>query len=87
MKLKYPFETVQLDDETVAIPVGKGATELEGILRVNETAAFILKQLESDTTPEAITDALAKEYEGDREEIAACVREYLDTLSARGLLM
>ena len=86
MKAKYTFEIMDLDDGLVAVPVGDGADQFHGVLKVNETAAAILKLIEQETTEEEIVDALLKEYNGNREEVAECVREYLETLNAEGVI-
>ena len=86
MKLKYTFETVELDGEIMAVPVGDGAEELHAMLRLNDTAAFILEQLKDDTTEEKIVDNILTEYEGDRDEIAGYVHSYIEQLASFDLL-
>ena len=43
---------MNLDDGLVAVPVGEGAQQFQGVLKVNETAMAILKMLENDITEE-----------------------------------
>ena len=86
MKLKYEFETVELDGEIMAVPVGDNARELHSLLRLNETAADILELLRTETDAEAVTDALLEKYTGEREEITAYVREYLAQLAEMGVV-
>ena len=86
MKTKYKFEIMDLDDAKVAVPVGDGAEQFHGVLKVNETAVAILKFLAEDTTEEAIVDALMKEYTGDKIEIAGYVHEYIEKLIAEGIV-
>ena len=86
MKLKYEFETVELDGEYMAVPVGDNASELHAMLRLNETASAILELLKAETTEEAVIDGVCARYEGEREEIAAAVREYVRQLRDAGLL-
>ncbi len=86
MRVRYTFEVMDLDDERVAVPVGSGAEQFHGVLKVNETAAAILKLMEQDTTEEQIVDALMKEYEGERDAIAGYVRQFVEKLTAEGLV-
>ena len=86
MKAKYSFEMMELDDGLVAVPVGDGANQFRGVLKVNDTAAAILKLLEQDTTEEAIVEAVLKEYAGDKDEIAGYVHEYIENLTAEGIV-
>ncbi len=86
MKTKYSFEIMELDDGFVAVPVGEGANQFRGVLKVNETAAAILKHLATDITEEAITEKLLRDYSGEKEDIAGYVHEYIEKLTAEGIL-
>ncbi|MBQ7454892.1 MAG: PqqD family protein [Clostridia bacterium] len=87
MKLKGEWATTKLGDEYAAVSVGEAATDaFHGIIRLNETAGFIVKQLQSETTREALIDALEKEYEGTREQFAAGVDKVLTQLRECGAI-
>jgi len=87
LKLKFDIEIMEMDDQSIAVPVGDGAEAFHGVLKVNESAAFILNCLKEDTTEEAIVDAILKEYAGEREEIAGFVKNYIATLQENNLLV
>jgi hypothetical protein len=57
-----------------------GAEAFSGIVRSNKTAAFIVDCLKEETTEEQIVNAMCAKYDAPREEIAADVKEILDTL-------
>ena len=78
MKLKDDFITQDIDDTQFLVPIGGEA--FNGIVRSNSTAAFIVDSLKEETTEEAIVDAMCARYDAPRTEIAADVREILDTL-------
>lgn len=86
MKLKYAFRTMEIVDELVAVPVGDEGEQFRGAIQLNETSADILKLLEKETTGEEIVEAMLKEYDATREEIAENVAFVLDKLRAEGLL-
>lgn len=86
MKTKYSFEIMDLDDGLVAVPVGEGAENFHGVLKVNETAVAILKLLEHETNEDAIVETLIKEYAGDKKEIAGYVHEYIEKLVTEGIV-
>ena len=86
MKLKYTLETMELDDELVAVPVGGNANEFHGILKVNETAAAILKLLAEETSEAQVIASIQKQFTGDPAEIAAAVKAYLAEVREAGLL-
>ena len=86
MKAKFRFEIMELDDGKVAVPVGEGAETYNGVLKVNETAAAILKYLAEDTKEEKIVEALVEEYSGDKAEIARYTHEFIEKLIAEGIV-
>ena len=86
MKAKFSFEIMELDDGLVAVPVGGESLKFNGVLKVNETGACILKLLEQETNEEQIVTELLKEYTGDPEEIRKYVGEYLETLKTEGVV-
>lgn len=87
MKLKYNFETMEMDDQVVAIPVGDDAgTDFRGIVKLNESGAVIFDLLREETTVEEVVEALAKDYDTPKEEIRRHVREFVDYLAGQGVL-
>lgn len=86
MKTKYLFKTMEVVGETLAIPAGDGVGDFQGALRVNEVTADILNLLQTDTTEEAVIEAMLKEYSASRAEIAESVHMVISTLREEGLL-
>lgn len=86
MKAKFNFEIMDLDDGLVAVPVGDGADQFHGVLKVNDSAVSILKLLEKETSEDAIVDALLNEYQGDEKAIAGFVHEFIETLKTEGVV-
>lgn len=86
MKLKYTFETMELDDDTVAVPVGEGSEQFQGVVKLNKTGAIIFDMLKEDISEEAIVEAIEEKYNASRETISADVRKYIDIFREKGLL-
>lgn len=84
MRLKDGFVTQTVDDTQFLVPLGSSA--FSGIVRSNETAAFIVNQLQRDVTEAEIADAMARQYDAPRETIAADVSEIIGKLRAIGAL-
>lgn len=78
MKLKEDFITQDIDGTQFLVAVG--GEEFSGIVRSNETAAFIVDCLKVETTESAIVDTMAARYDASRETIAADVAEIINTL-------
>ncbi len=84
MKLKKDFVTQMIDGTQFLVPLG--GESFHGIVRSNETAAFIVDCLKEETTAEAITDAMCGKYDAPREIIAADVEKILGILRGIGAL-
>lgn len=87
MRLKYSFETMELDDGIVAIPVGEAAKEYHGVIKLNETAAFIFNLLQNDISEEEIVTALESEYKVAREKLIVDVKKYIDLFKTKDMLI
>ena len=86
MKLKKGFVTHTLGGEQVMVAAGPAARSFHGLVRSNETAAFIVDCLKKETSEQAIVDAMLERYEVSREVVEKDVREILAKLRSIGAL-
>lgn len=86
MKLKYTFEMMELDDQQMAVPVGEGADEFHGILKLNKSAAAIFRLLKENTTEEAVIAKLLETYDIEEDELKTYVHEYIEELKGAGVI-
>lgn len=86
MKLKEEFLVYRLGNELMMIPVGAAVKSFNGMVRLNETGAFLAERLKKDTGEEQLVDALLAEYDVQREDAAAHVKEFIRTLDEIGAL-
>ena len=78
MKLKPEYLIQDIENTQYMVSIGNGVTNR--IIRNNKTAAFIVNQLQEETTVEKIVDAMCAKYDAPREVIAADVEEILNIL-------
>ncbi len=86
MKLKYSFETVDMGDEIIAVPVGDGAQKIHGILKLNKEGLELYELLKKETTEESIVETLAAKYENDRDSLISYVHNFIETLRNSGMI-
>lgn len=87
MKLKEAYILFNAsEEETIAVATGDEAESFSGLLRSNKTAGAILEYLREETTPEEITDKMAKHFDADRAEILEDVNGILEQLRSIGAL-
>lgn len=87
MKLKYNFLINKIADDLVAVPIGDGAIEFNSIIKLNDTAAFIFEQLNTEIQSEELISRVAKKYDCDVEEAEANVQNILSGLKSANLLV
>lgn len=80
MKINKEYVITTLSDETILVPVGDENEYFSGVVRTNETAAFLIELLRKDTTEEELVSALLNEYDVDRATAEKHVHEILKKL-------
>lgn len=86
MKLKPGFITHNVGKEQMMVAAGPAAKHFHGLVRSNETAAFIVNCLKKETTEEAIVDAMLAQYDAPRETVAEDVHQVVEKLRKIGAL-
>ena len=86
MKLSDEYILSDIWEGGVLVPVGEAANNFRGIICLNETALFIVKQLQKDTTPQQIIEALFSEYEVERSEAEVQINTVLAKLRELGAI-
>ena len=84
MKIKPEFKLRTVGG--VNIVVSTAGMDFQGMITVNETAAFIWKMLETGAEPAAIVDALAEECGIAPAEIRADVDDFIAKLEGAGIV-
>jgi methyltransferase-like protein len=86
MKLKKEFVTHTIQGTQVMVAAGQAANAFNGLVRSNETAAFIIDCLKSNTTEENIVKSLTDTYNVDATTAQKDVRGILDKLDKIGAI-
>ena len=84
MKLNKDFITHQSDDKQVMISIDH--KRFSGMIKSNETAAYIIDLLKEETTREEIIQKMLQEFNASEEIIARDVDRVLDVLRKIGAL-
>ena len=86
MKLKSGFVTHNVGKTQMMVATGSASAVFHGLVRSNETAAFIINCLKKETTEQEIVDAMLQEYDAPAEVIARDVHSVLEKLREIGAL-
>ncbi|MBR5094615.1 MAG: PqqD family protein [Oscillospiraceae bacterium] len=84
MKLKKGFITHKVGKEQMMVAAGPAAKNFHGLVRSNETAAFIVDRLKQETTEEEIVAAMLERYEASRELVERDVHAVVEKLKSIG---
>ena len=84
MKLSDKFITHMSNNKQVLVSTDRNI--FSGLVRSNETAAYIVNLLEEETTREEVVNKMMSDYEASREDIERNVDKVLDTLRTVGAL-
>lgn len=86
MKLKDGFIMRTVAGSNVVIPTGKRAVDLNGMITLNDTGAFIWKQLEAGADADGIVTAILDAYDVEEARARSCVESFLRQLDEAGCL-
>lgn len=86
MKLISGFILQDLGDEHMAVATGEAGKVFHGLVRSNDTADFIIRELMHETTEEEIVDRMVEKYDAPRERIAKDVHRILEQFREAGIL-
>ena len=85
MKIKEGFLLRQIAGQTVVLPAGS-ELDLNMMITLNETGAFLWEHLQEETDADALVAALLKEYDVDQTTAAAAVSAFVEKLKANQFL-
>lgn len=83
MQINPDFTIQKVGGSYVAVAVGEISKHFHGMIRLNETGAFLWnKMTERDCTEEELVEAVLEEYDIDRETAERDVHKMIEQLGA-----
>jgi hypothetical protein len=80
MRVKSGFVVREVGGKKYAVATGEAARSFKGMLSLNDVGATIFNLLQSDTTAEAIVEAILAEYDASAEIVSADVENFIRQL-------
>ena len=87
MRLRGPYEIMQVEGQSFAVPMDEKKNGFGGLIKLSKTAAVIFELLQEDTTEEAIVEKLVQRYDAPRDVLAADVHRTVAKFQEKGLLL
>lgn len=86
MRLKEGYELNNIIGEWAVVPIGGRMTDVNGILTLSESGAFLWNKLKTGSDIEKLVSSLLAEYKIDRSTAEEDVRQFIADLNKLGLL-
>lgn len=86
MHLKCAIELIPFDNKIIAVPVDETDSSFHGVIKLNETAAFIVGLLQKEITEEQIVEKVVEKYNSSRDLIAKDVHRCIELFRDRNML-
>ena len=86
MKIKEGFILRTVAGQNVVVPVGSNALNFNAAITLNETAAFLWKQLENEKTEQELLTLLTDEYDIDKASAKGDIAVFLNVLKEHDIL-
>lgn len=86
MKIKEGFILRQIAGEDIVVPIGNNIADFNGVIRLNESAAFLWRELQSEISKNDLVNKLKSEYEIGEELAAKDVEDFVKILEENNAL-
>lgn len=86
MKLRSDFTLREIAGDFIVIPTGENYLDFGAVISLNESGAFLWKQLQNGEEFPQLCSALIAEYGIDNKTAETDVSEFIDLLKAHGLI-
>ncbi len=87
MKIKENYMLRKVADCYVVVPIGEAVAEFNGMINLNEVGAFLWRQLETETTFEAVLSAMLEEYDVEEAVAKADLDKFIGELNEANLIV
>lgn len=86
MKINDGYLLREVAGTYIVVPVGERVIEFKGMMTLNDTGAFIWRQLQSDCKYQELLTAVLGEYEVNEEVARSDLDEFLNEARESGVL-
>jgi hypothetical protein len=86
MKVNKDFVMREIAGDYILVPTGETALIFNGLISVNETAAFLWEQLKDDVTEDDLVEALFSEFDVDKEIARKDADDFIGQLREMSIL-
>ena len=86
MKIKSGYIMREVSDNYFVVPTGQATVDFNGMITLNETGAFLWKQLVEEKTLDQLAENFMKEYDVDEATAKKDIMEFVEKLKDADLI-
>lgn len=86
MKIKNGFAKREIAGSYIVVPVGKEASEFNGMITLNESGSFFWDCLRNDTTFDGAIEKITSEYDVEKTRAEEDLKKFITMLKENNLL-
>ncbi len=86
MKLKPGFVSYTVGGENVVVAAGEMADSFHGMIRLNDTGAFLWQQMQTEFTKGSLVTALLDNYEVTEGQAEKAAEDFIQVLCDAGVI-
>ena len=86
MKIKNGFAKREIAGSYIVVPVGKEASEFNGMITLNESGSFFWDSLQNDTTFDDAIEKITSEYDVEKSRAEEDLKKFITMLKENNLL-
>ena len=86
MKIKNGFAKREIAGSYIVVPVGKEASEFNGMITLNESGSFFWDCLQSKTTFDGAIEKITSEYDVEKSRAEEDLKKFITMLKENNLL-
>ena len=87
MKFKYELDMIDMGNKVIAVPVGDGSNDIQGVFKLNKAGKEIVSLLKTFDSEEDVVRELKKKYDGSTKDIESYVHEFVLKLQELGVVV
>lgn len=86
MKAKKDYILRKVGKQYVLVATGRSSREFHGMIRLDESAAYVFELLKKETTQEELVSALMSKYPVEEAEARSDIESFIAVLKEAGAL-
>ncbi|MCC3869647.1 PqqD family protein [Terrisporobacter mayombei] len=86
MKIKEGFILRKIAGEDIVVPIGNNIADFNGVIRLNESAAFLWRELQEEISKKDLVNKLKSEYDIGEELAVNDVEDFIKILEENNAL-